>query len=212
MHLLQVVLAGLHLHLSEGPRSLVPPPGELRLVRIHGYTRTAVTMLRTCAGTGWSHNAFAASAHHRPHTSRPVTVRLLVIQACKFLDTLHPRARHPIHHEVNHVLSQVEQRRPPTEPAISLDEMLEICDTEGSSQNGGGSFTIKHEAGHQFVKFEPDTNSAVGGHRGSLVPGDIGSPVPANSTPAVFGGFGAPASSVLRQYSSSGAGLFGGSS
>lgn len=37
MHLLQVVLAGLHLHLSEGPRSLVPPPGELRLVRIHGY-------------------------------------------------------------------------------------------------------------------------------------------------------------------------------
>lgn len=29
MHLLQVVLAGLHPHLSEGPRSLVPPPGEV---------------------------------------------------------------------------------------------------------------------------------------------------------------------------------------
>lgn len=35
MHLLLVVLAGLHLHPSEGPRSLVPPPGELRPVRTH---------------------------------------------------------------------------------------------------------------------------------------------------------------------------------
>jgi hypothetical protein len=88
--------------------------------------------------------------------------------------------------------------------------MLEICDTEGSSQNGGGSFSIKNEGKGQFVKFEPDTNSAVTGHRGSIVPGDIGSPIPANSNPAVFGGFGAPASSALRQYSSPAAGLFGG--
>jgi hypothetical protein len=44
------------------------------------------------------------------------------------------------------------------------------------------------------------------------VPGDIGSPVPSHSNPAVFGGFGAPTPSVLRQYSSPAAGLFGGAS
>jgi actin-related protein len=163
-------------------------------------------------GSGWSHNAFAAGGLHRPHTSRPVTVRLLVIQACKYLNTLSPRVGSGGYHDVNVVLDQVEQLRSPSEQAISLDEMLEICDTEGSSQNGGGSFSIKNEGKGQFVKFEPDTNSAVVGHRGSIVPGDIGSPVPSHSNPAVFGGFGAPTPSVLRQYSSPAAGLFGGTS
>lgn len=169
-------------------------------------------VLMTFTGSGWSHNAFAAGGHHRPHTSRPVTVRLLVIQACKYLNSLSPRVGSGGYHDVNLVLDQVEQLRSPSEQAISLDEMLEICDTEGSSQNGGGSFSIKNEGSGQFVKFEPDTNSAVAGHRGSIVPGDIGSPIPAHSNPAVFGGFGAPASSVLRQYSSPAAGLFGGTS
>ncbi|KAJ5167931.1 Stress response protein n.t1.c1, partial [Penicillium canariense] len=163
-------------------------------------------------GSGWSHNAFAAGGHHRPHTSRPVTIRLLVIQACKHLNTMSPSLGSGGYHDVNLVLGQVEQLRSSSEPAISLDEMLEICDTEGSPQNGGGSFSIKDEGQGQSVKFEPDTNSAVAGHRGSIVPGDIGSPIPGNSNPAAFGGFGAPAPSVLRQYSSPPAGLYGGTS
>ncbi|KAJ5674008.1 hypothetical protein N7462_009447 [Penicillium macrosclerotiorum] len=161
-------------------------------------------------GTGWSHNAFAAGGHHRVHASRPVTIRLLVIQACKHLNTLSPEIGSGGYHDVNLVLGQVEQLRASNEPAISLDEMLDICDTEGSPQNGGGSFFIKEDKKGRYVKFEPDTNSAVTGHRGSIVPGDIGSPVPGNSNPAVFGGFGAP--SVLRQYSSPPAGLYGGTS
>lgn len=112
---------------------------------------------------------------------------------------------------MNLVLGQVEQLRATSEPAISLDEMLDICDTEGNPQNGGGSFLIKEDGnGGRYVKFEPDTNSAVSGHRGSLVPGDIGSPIPGNSIPAAFGGFGTP--SVLRQYTSPPAGLYGGTS
>jgi hypothetical protein len=144
------------------------------------------------------------------HTSRPVTIRLLVIQACKHLNTLSPQLGSGGHHNVNLVLGQVEQLRPSNEPAISLDEMLDICDTEGSPQNGGGSFSIKEDENGRYVKFEPDTNSAVSGHRGSLVPGDIGSPIPGNSNPVAFGGFGTP--SVLRQYTSPPAGLFGGTS
>ncbi|KAJ5338533.1 hypothetical protein N7452_005261 [Penicillium brevicompactum] len=164
---------------------------------------------------GWpSNNAFAASASHRPHTSRPVMIRLLVIQACKHLDsTMSPRKSGSFHN-VNLVLAQVDQLRSPKDSFISLEEMLDICDTEGNPQNGGGSFSIKQGPGgqssDQSVRFEPDPNSAVPGHRGSIVPGDIGSPVPSNSHPAPFAGFGAQ--SGLRKYSSPPTGgLFGGS-
>ncbi|KAF3030533.1 Stress response protein nst1 [Penicillium rubens] len=164
------------------------------------------------AGTGWPpNNAFAAGGHHRPHTSRPVTIRLLVIQACKHLNSMtSPQKGAGSFHDVNLVLGQVEQLRNSGEPSISLDEMLDICDTEGSPQNGGGSFSIKEGPSGKSVRFEPDPNSAASGHRGSIVPGDIGSPVPSNSHPAPFSGFGGP--SVLRQYASPPTGLFGGTS
>lgn len=158
-------------------------------------------------GDGWP-NAFASGGHSRGHTSRPVTIRLLVIQACKQLSSLSPRLGAAGYHEVNMVLGQVQQLRSSTEPAISLNEMLDICDTEGNHQNGGGSFSIREDENGRYVKFEPDTNSAASGHRSSIVPGDIGSPIPGNSHPAAFGGFGTP--SVLRQYSSPPAGLYGG--
>lgn len=96
----------------------------------------------------------------------------------------------PGFHDVNVVLRQVQQLNPTNEPAISLPEMLDICDTEGNPQNGGGSFLIKEDGGLRYVKFEPDNNSALSSQRGSLIPGDIGSPVPVSSMPAPFGGIG----------------------
>lgn len=98
---------------------------------------------------------------------------------------------------MNHVLRQVEQLNPPNEPQITLDELLDICDTEGNPQNGGGSFVIKNETRGTFVKFEPDSNSMSSGPRGSVAPGDIGSPAASISTPA-FGGVGATGGS--RQF------------
>lgn len=108
------------------------------------------------------------------------------------------------YHEVRIVLRQIDQLRPSTEPVISLKEMLDICDTEGNPQNGGGSFLIRDDENGHFVKFEPDTKSAASGHRGSIGPGEIGSPIPNSSVPA-FGGIGS--SSVLRQFSSPHAGF-----
>ncbi|KAB8255231.1 salt tolerance down-regulator-domain-containing protein [Aspergillus pseudonomiae] len=154
----------------------------------------------TVHGGGWSNNAFGSGGHHRAHTSRPVAIRLLVIQACKQLNTMSPSKGAAGYHDVNHVLRQVDQLRPPNEPSISLKEMLDICDTEGNTQNGGGSFLIKNDETGEYVKFESDTNSTASGHRGSIVPGEIGSPVPSSSIPA-FGGIGSTPS-VLRQFSS----------
>lgn len=117
------------------------------------------------------------------------------------------------YHDVNVVLRQVEQLQSPTEPAISLKEILDICDTEGNTQNGGGSFSIKSDETGEYVKFEPDTNSAASGHRGSIVPGEIGSPIPSSSVPAAAFSGTVPGTgigigttnnppSVLRQYTS----------
>ncbi|KAE8353326.1 salt tolerance down-regulator-domain-containing protein [Aspergillus coremiiformis] len=156
-------------------------------------------------GGGWSNNAFGSGGHHRAHTSRPVAIRLLVIQACKQLNTRSPSKGQADYHDVNHVLRQVDQLRPPNEPSISLKEMLDICDTEGNTQNGGGSFLIRNDETGEYVKFESDTNSAASGHRGSVVPGEIGSPIPSSSIPA-FGGIGGTPS-VLRQFSSPPTGL-----
>ena len=108
------------------------------------------------------------------------------------------------------VLGQIEQLRLSSEPAITLDELLDICDTEGNHQNGGGSFSIKEDENGCSVKFDPGTNSAVASQRGSLVPGDIGSPISGNSHPAAFGGLGSP--SMLRQYATPQARLYGGTS
>lgn len=99
---------------------------------------------------------------------------------------------------MNHVLRQVEQLNPPNEPQITLNELLDICDTEGNPQNGGGSFAIKTEGTRgTFVKFEPDNNSMLSGPRGSIAPGDIGSPIPGSSNLAL-GGIGAASGS--RQF------------
>ncbi|KAL4780218.1 salt tolerance down-regulator-domain-containing protein [Aspergillus varians] len=156
-------------------------------------------------GNNWpnNNNAFGAGVHHRAHTSRPVAIRLLVIQACKQLSTMGPSKGTDGYHDVNTVLRQVEQLRPPNEPSISLKEMLDICDTEGSAQNGGGSFSIKSNQTGELVKFESDTNSATTGHRGSIVPGEIGSPITGSTIPVLGGmGLGTPPSSALRQFSS----------
>ena len=77
--------------------------------------------------------------------------------------------------------------KPANEGPISMKEMLDICDTEGNSQNGGGSFVIEHnELNGISVKFEPGRNTSVS-MSGGLGPGDIGSPISGGAMPA-FGG------------------------
>lgn len=74
--------------------------------------------------------------------------------------------------------------KPASEGTISLQEMLDICDTEGNNQNGGGSFVTETQGdAGTFVKFESGRNPSLS-TRG--VPGDIGSPIQGSPFP----GFG----------------------
>ncbi|KAI9729429.1 MAG: Stress response protein nst1 [Cirrosporium novae-zelandiae] len=135
---------------------------------------------------GWVNgNAFAIGGQNRPAASRPVMIRLLVCQACKQLTQGSPTdVAGPGFHNAATILRQVEQLKPPNEAPIAMKEMLEICDTEGDSHNGGGSFLVKDDGPRGFfVKFEPDANVMVPGARPPVAPGEIGSPVPNNILP-----------------------------
>lgn len=128
-------------------------------------------------------------ATHRPHASRPVAIRLMVAEACKKLSAT-PGTANDGFHPAPFLLRQVELMKPPHEPLISLNEMLEICDTEGNGQNGGGSFIVRSDGLQgQSVKFEPSSGTSS-----KRAVGDIGSPLIAHSQLATFGGIGQPLS------------------
>ncbi|KAI4196406.1 MAG: hypothetical protein LQ350_006592 [Teloschistes chrysophthalmus] len=140
-------------------------------------------------GSGWpSNNAFGIiGSSNRPNASRAVTIRLLVCQACNRLTANQPTSHKNGFHPVESVLRQVELMKPANEGTISQQEMLDICDTEGNSQNGGGSFIVESHGGtERFVKFDSGRNASVSGLMRRGVPGDIGSPLPGSS----FAGFG----------------------
>lgn len=103
----------------------------------------------------------------RSHMPRPISVRLMLVQAFRQLAAT-PGRKTDGYYPAAQVLQQVEQIQPPGEPPVSMDEILNICETEGNVQNGGGIFEVG--AGGQLIKFVEDSR------RGGL--GDIGSPAP----------------------------------
>ncbi len=74
--------------------------------------------------------------------------------------------------------------KPGHEAPVSMQEMLDICDTEGNGQNGGGSFTM-HSEDHMglLIRFDSGPNTSIS--RGA---GDIGSPIVGGSAMPVLGG------------------------
>lgn len=139
-------------------------------------------------GPGWpTNNTFGSiGASTRLGGSRAVTIRHLICQACNKLSAHPPADSRFGFHNIETVLRQVEMMKPANEGPIAMPEMLDICDTEGNSQNGGGSFVIEnHEPNGVFVKFDQGRSISMSTRGG--VPGDIGSPVPGGAMPA-FGG------------------------
>jgi hypothetical protein len=146
-------------------------------------------------GQGWSQPGFGPLGHgsqhaQRHHVPRPISVRHMLIQACRTLSATQG-ATSDGYHPVQTVLRQVEQFKVPGEASVAMDEMLEICDTEGNAQNGGGTFEVHADpVKGQVIKFSEDVGKSV--PRSSV--GDIGSPVPVQSTPfgSIGSGFGPP--------------------
>ena len=135
---------------------------------------------RTNAGNGFG--SIGGSA--RPPGSRAVMIRLLLRTACEKL-----RARSPTNQaygwqHADDLLNEIQVMKPGHEAPIQMGEMLDICDTEGNGQNGGGSFSkIQDDPMGPLIKFDPGRNMSISG-RGA---GDIGSPIVGGGITAIGG-------------------------
>jgi len=118
---------------------------------------------------GSSFGAVGGAQSIRSTQPRSVVIRLLICQACKNLEGSNPDG----YYDINAIKEQVDQASQLEQP-VSEQELLDICETEGSAVNGGGSFDIRKENnGHYSVRYEDDMPAP---HR-PVAPGEIGSPI-----------------------------------
>jgi hypothetical protein len=119
---------------------------------------------------GSSFGAVGGAQPIRPSQPRSVVIRLLICQACKTLEGSNPDG----YYDINAIKEQVDQASQLDQP-VSEQELLDICETEGSAINGGGSFDIRKEnKGHYSIRYEDDLPAP---HRPVGAPGEIGSPI-----------------------------------
>jgi hypothetical protein len=93
----------------------------------------------------------------RSSQPRSVAVRLMICRACKNLGGSTPDG----FCDINAIRDQLEHLNSPGEQLISEKELLDICETEGNANNGGGVFEIRRDDnGHHFIRFENDVPSS----------------------------------------------------
>jgi hypothetical protein len=98
----------------------------------------------------------------------------MLCRACRNLEGSSPDG----FHSINSIREQIEHLNPPREEPVLEKEILDLCETEGNPNNGGGYFDVRLESdGRKFIRFEPDVPT----HRSVGAPGDIGSPIVGSS-------------------------------
>jgi len=108
---------------------------------------------------------------------RPVQIRLNICNACRQL-TSAKAGNTDGFFDAGAVLRQMENNG--VQLSVSAKELLDICETEGNSTNGGGVFQVKRTDNPLLsqIKYEPEQTS--GPRNGG--PGDIGSPTFASAS------------------------------
>ncbi|KAF2843620.1 hypothetical protein M501DRAFT_106806 [Patellaria atrata CBS 101060] len=156
----------------------------------------------TSPSAGWASSSFGMGpTQHRASVSRPVTLRLMVCQACKHLTAIQNGSEG--FHDVQSILQQLDVYRHHDlfrsvgDTPITVEEVEAITETEGDSQNGGGSFIVrKEEPNRKLVKWQPEDGTMHSRLAAAAGLGEIGSPVPVHSTPAYgtrgFNAFASP--------------------
>jgi hypothetical protein len=118
----------------------------------------------------------------RTNQPRGVAVRLSICRACKNLEG----STSDGFYDANIVKDQLAHLTAPGETPVTIQELLDICETEGNAVNGGGSFDIRSDGNGQFsIRHEADLPNS---QRPTEVPGEIGSPIVGNGGISRFGG------------------------
>ena len=157
------------------------PPGKIWHSLIGRNLLTMTGFGRTNHGSGFG----SIGGSNRLTGSRAVTLRVLVRKACEKLTAQSPINQNLGWHHANDVLREVQMMKSTNEASVHMAEMLEICDTEGNGQNGGGTFmTRTDDQVGLLIRFDSGQNVLMGG-RGA---GDIGSPIIGGSAIPAIGG------------------------
>ena len=121
-------------------------------------------------------NAFrSAGVPVRSNAPRALRVRNMVSSICDKWTTINPTSHG--WHVVDQVCGEMQTLMPRSEPPVLIMEMLQICDSEGNAQNGGGWFEWRPAEKSPFLmKHHTGTDPAINGRVGPP-PGDIGSPI-----------------------------------
>ncbi|KAG6038239.1 hypothetical protein E4U41_004385 [Claviceps citrina] len=123
---------------------------------------------------------------------RHVAVRSMLCQACKDLaGSGHSDANGYI--DLGAVKAHIEGQSGDT--SITEQDLLNLCDTEGNSFNGGGTFDIKHSRGSvpsmALIRWAPDpsdgSSSSAQGYRAVGAPGEMRSPLAGHASASLRG-------------------------
>ncbi|KAI1371653.1 hypothetical protein F4677DRAFT_434759 [Hypoxylon crocopeplum] len=136
---------------------------------------------------GWPPSASFGSTPPgiRASQPRPIVVRQMLVRSCKDLG---PHADPEGYIKLSLIKNHVDSINFPGQEPVSEKELHEMCETEGNSQNGGGSFEIRSDDDREIkIRFEPDGGSASSSFpRNVGAPGEIGSPVVGAGSPNHF--------------------------
>lgn len=111
---------------------------------------------------------------------RSITIRQILAQSCKDLQNHAADAQGWI--DLSAIKGHVDSIA--AEP-VTEAELLDMCETEGNTQNGGGTFDVKHgENGKPSVKYDPDMAPGPSPFARNVgAPGEIGSPIVGHAAP-----------------------------
>lgn len=132
-------------------------------------------------GFGMTSPIAGMSSIRAPAQPRYVTVRAMLCQACKELASSGDSDGYI---DITTLKSRIDAMS--GDHSISELDLLNLCETEGSPSNGGGTFDIRRDAGgpgKHTVRWDPDLNDGFGAsYRAVGAPGEIGSPLMGQAT------------------------------
>jgi actin-related protein len=135
--------------------------------------------------SGWPSSNGLSFGNNMQQVGRPrlLQIRINMCDACKALTNANKNSTDGFH-DARTVFAQARERVQPPAPE---EEMLMLLDTEGTAQNGGGSFQLKKlgtGSMDMLVKWTPDAGDGQSQTRiGSIGVGEIGSPLLGASNP-----------------------------
>jgi hypothetical protein len=106
---------------------------------------------------------------------RSVVVRQMLVQACKDLQP--PAADANGYIDLAAIKGHVDSITPQSSEPVPESDLLDMCETEGNAQNGGGSFDVRRDTTTGKVTIRFDMDSSGPGPAPFGAPGEIGSPV-----------------------------------